>query len=166
MQAPSDLAPGCCLDVRCRLDHGSGGSSSSPKCKISTMARPILRTNLTYCYSEVVNLDNHDKERSGAHPDRIISSKIIVEDFGGVDTILQKLFTNPKVSASSDLDTPDVCKSRIGSEQHSSTIVEHQTPPTNLFEFRPELKDPQSTSPKDIDCKYRPLRPSLSFSSL
>lgn len=48
--------------------------------------------------SEVVNLDNHHKDEKSEHPERVISSRMIVEEFGGIPKILASLYTNAKVS--------------------------------------------------------------------
>jgi magnesium-transporting ATPase (P-type) len=46
--------------------------------------------------ADICNLDNHYREEKGSHPNRIISAKMIVEDFGGPAAICRSLHTNPR----------------------------------------------------------------------
>ena len=49
-------------------------------------------------FSDIVILDNHHKDNSTDFPDRVISARMIVEEFGGNEAIAQALYTNLKVS--------------------------------------------------------------------
>ena len=51
------------------------------------------------CSSDIVILDNHHKDAGSPFKDRVISSRMIVEDFGGLEAIASSLKTNLKVSA-------------------------------------------------------------------
>ena len=48
----------------------------------------------------ITNLDHHHKETSGEYSGtRVISSRILVDEFGGQEAIMKALHTNPEVSS-------------------------------------------------------------------
>lgn len=49
-------------------------------------------------FSDIVILDNHHKEGNAEFPDRVISSKMIVEEFKGIPELARSLYTDLKVS--------------------------------------------------------------------
>jgi len=62
---------------------------------------PLLNENSRFKYSkkamaEICNLDNHYKDEESNFKDRVISSRMIVEDYNGVSNLCSALFTNPK----------------------------------------------------------------------
>jgi len=66
------------------------------------VTEPLLEYNSRFKFTarqiaDIVILDNHYKdETTTEHPDRIISSRMIVEEFGGVASICAGLCTNPR----------------------------------------------------------------------
>jgi len=46
--------------------------------------------------SDIVILDNHHKEENSKFPDRVISSRMIVEDFKGIPALARALNTDLK----------------------------------------------------------------------
>ena len=49
-------------------------------------------------HSDIVILDNHHKEGDPKFPDRVISSRMIVQDFKGIPALARSLYTDLKVS--------------------------------------------------------------------
>ena len=80
------------LSFLCSNNEACTASTSTPR---SNLGKSPIR--LTPC-SEVVNLDNHHKDEKSDYPDRVISSRMIVEEYGGIAKILASLYTNGKVS--------------------------------------------------------------------
>jgi magnesium-transporting ATPase (P-type) len=60
--------------------------------------------------ADVCNLDNHYKEEKSNHPNRVISSRMIVEEFGGAIAICGGLHTDPRSGIS---DNASEMKERI-----------------------------------------------------
>jgi hypothetical protein len=65
------------------------------------VTEPLLDENSRFKFepmalADIVNLDNHYKDEKSDQPDRIISSRMIVEEFGGSPAICAGLFTNAR----------------------------------------------------------------------
>ena len=65
------------------------------------VTEPLLDQNSRFKHSaralaDIVILDNHYREEQSDHADRIISSRMIVEEFGGSHAICGALCTDPR----------------------------------------------------------------------
>lgn len=67
----------------------------------SQVREPLLDENSRFKFepraiADIVILDNHYKDEKSDHPNRVISSRMIVEDFGGPNILCGGLCTDPR----------------------------------------------------------------------
>lgn len=85
--------------------YRAGDSSTTPR----SLGKYSIGSSLTFVltiYSDIVILDNHHKDPHNAS--MVISSKMIMEDFGGLEAIARELKTDLKKGI-----VPDTMDDRI-----------------------------------------------------